>query len=481
MKVLFVVNTIHFIDPLGIMLLSALAKKNGHDTSLGVLQREDVLEKIDKMRPDVVCYSCTTGEHTNYIRFNEEVKKRHKKIFTIMGGPHPTFFSKVIEKGSLDAICKGEGDEAFVELLDALENGGDLGNIPNIILAGGEGKDAELRPFYRDLDTLPLPDRDIIYDNTEMGEFPIKSFITSRGCPYHCTYCFNHSYQELYAGKGKFLRRHGVERVIEDINNVRKRYPLEFVKFYDDIFVYQVDDWFLEFVEAYKKEVNLPFQCYTRVNLVEEEIVRRLKEAGCRSVSMSIEAGSPKVRERLLKRKMTNEEIIDGFQLFRKYGISTFCNNIVALPNGSMKDDIETLDLNIRAKVTYALFSSYYPYPGTELGKYCIDNNLINVSFDLYPYYQSRSPLNCFDEKEKEILFNFSELATVVVAFPRLRNLAIKFLVYLPNIAVFLMYFLVQAYLLKTKIYPAKMGVRKSLKFFFMGIKWELLKRPVRI
>ena len=481
MRVLFVVNTIHFIDPLGIMLLSALAKNNGHEVSLGILQKEDVLDKINKMKPNMVCYSTTTGEHTNYLRFNEEVKKRHKNIFTIMGGPHPTFFPKVVGKGGLDAICKGEGDEAFVELLNTLENGGDAGNIPNILLANNGGKGAELRPFYQDLDRLPFPDRNIIYDITEMGEFPIKSFITTRGCPYHCTYCFNYSYQKLYEGKGKFLRRHSVERVIAELHDVRSRYPLEFVKFYDDIFVYEIDDWLLRFVELYKKEINLPFQCYTRVNLVKEDIVKLLKEAGCRSVSMSIEAGNPEVREKLLKRKMTNDQVIKGFHLFHKYGISTFCNNIVALPNGGMKDDIETLDLNIKAKVTYALFSSYYPYPGTELGEYCIDNNLVDGTFDIYPYYQNRSPLNCFDEKEKELLFNFSELATVVVAFPWMRNIAIRFLIHLPNAAVFLLYFFVQGYLLKTKIYPAKMGFWKSLKFFLMGIKWELLKRPIRV
>ena len=90
-----------------------------------------------------------------------------------------------------------------------------------------------------------------------MGNFPIKSFITGRGCPYPCTYCFNYSFKEMYRGKGKFLRRVKVDYIIDEISRVKSQYPLQFIKFYDDIFAFPKDSWLKEFVEKYKSKINI--------------------------------------------------------------------------------------------------------------------------------------------------------------------------------------------------------------------------------
>ena len=121
MKILFIVKTIDFIDPQGIMLLSALAKEKGHNTFLGILSREDILQKIVDIRPEVIAYSAGTGEHKYYLKLNKIIKEKFPEIFTIMGGSHPTFYPECIDKSSLDAICIGEGDEAFIDVLSAIE------------------------------------------------------------------------------------------------------------------------------------------------------------------------------------------------------------------------------------------------------------------------------------------------------------------------------------------------------------------------
>ncbi|MEK7241509.1 MAG: cobalamin-dependent protein, partial [Planctomycetota bacterium] len=133
MKILFVYKHVEYIDPMGIMLLSALAKEKGYETYLNVLSDGNLQDMLKELNPDIVAYSAKTGEHKYYLAANQVVKNYSKNIFSIMGGPHPTFFPETIEKTNLDAICVGEGDDAWPEFLEAYANGADIHNIPNIV------------------------------------------------------------------------------------------------------------------------------------------------------------------------------------------------------------------------------------------------------------------------------------------------------------------------------------------------------------
>ncbi len=472
MKILFVVKTVEFIDPLGLMLLSALARRAGHETELAILERDDVLGSVAEQRPAVVAYSASTGEHKYYLRLNEAIKARHPAATTIMGGPHATFFPEVLAGSTLDAICVGEGDEAFPEFLEAVAGGRAFTGIPNI--GTREGPRPELRPLFQDLDSLPFPDRALYYRRTEMGEFPLKSFMASRGCPYPCTYCFNHAFRKMYEGKGRVVRRHSVDYVLEEIRQVRARYPLQCVKFYDDIFVYRVDPWLEEFAERYPREIGLPFHCLTRADLVTEDVVRLLKQAGCHSVSMSIEAGNDRIRNDVLKRKMGRGQILDAFRLFRERGIHTFSNNILGLPGSTIADDVETLDLNLQCQVTFAEFPVFHPYPRTELGDRCVEEGWFDGGYEaLHMSYQTASPLSCFTDEEKNMQVNLSELGLLAVWFPRLRNLIVNRLIRLPhNRLYFLAYFLAKAWLVNRKIYPFRTSLVSA---------WRLLRKSLRL
>lgn len=472
MNILFVVQNVDFIEPVGMMLLSALARKKGHQTHLGILSREDIFEKIRKVKPDIVAYSATTGEHKYYVDVNKKIKAQFENIYTIMGGPHATFCPDSIKNYTLDAIFVGEGDISFPEFLDVFEKKGDLSKIKNVITRSLN--DNGLNDIMSELDSLPFPDRDLFYANTEMGDSPIKSFLTSRGCPYHCTYCFNKPWNLMYRGKGKVLRRHSVDYVLEDIQRVKRKYHMEVIKFYDDVFAYTVDPWMEEFSRRYKAEIGLPFHCLTRANLVTDDVLKLLKEAGCVSMVIAIEAGNYEVRQRLLKRNMSNEVIIKAFELCRKHGINTYSNNMVGLPDTTIENDIETLDLNLKSGVMFGEFFIFHPYPGTELGEYCRKKNLCNTHYDNFAmYYTAGSPLSCFTEKEKNVQINITKLGTVVLLFPFLRGLVVNYLIYLPyNTLYFLMYYATKAYLVKTRIYPFK---------FRLGKLWPFLKKSYRV
>ena len=480
MKILFIIKDIEYIDPMGIMLLSALAKEGGHTTEICVLADGKLEESIKSFKPDLAAFSAKTGEHKYYIAANDAVKRIDPDIYTVIGGPHATFFPDIIIKHPFDALCIGEGDDAWPELLDAVENKKPVEEIDNIVTKKNYDpeKPPVIRPRKRDLDTLPHLDRDLIYRSTRLGRFPMRSFMAGRGCPYKCTYCFNHIYNKIYKGKGKLYSRYSVDRLCAELKELKETYPTQYIKFYDDIFVMKDDEWLDEFAEKYPSEVGLPFHCLMRANLITEPLLLKLKKAGLSSISMSIESGNAHIRDVLLKRNMSEEVMLDAFKLCQKHDIPTFSNTIFAIPGSSIKEDIEGLDLNIKSKVTFGEFPVFFPYPKTELGEYSIEHGYFDGDFDkLHMSYQTDSPLNCFSEKEKLMQVNLSLLATVCLLFPWMRNVTVKHLIKLPLTKLyFVMYYFTKAYLIKTKIYPMKFSILDSLRTFYESFVLERFK-----
>ncbi len=474
MKILFIFKSENFLAPIGLCAISAAALKEGHETYLTELNSEEPLRRIVELKPDVIAYSASTGEAKHYLRLNRLIKERFPDIFTIMGGPHSTFFPDVIDDDGLDAICVGEGEEAFVDLLKAMTAKKSLDDVPNIVTRKNKDK-FTVRHLVQDLDSLPFPDYALLYNNTPMGRYPLKNFIVSRGCAYNCTYCFNAAWHEIYRGRGEFVRRHSVDYVIDDIKLVSQKWPLSNIKFYDDIFIYRADDWLEEFARKYKKYINLPFFILTRADLLTEDIVRLLKYAGCRTISMSIESGNPDIRNSMLKRGMSDEQIISAHRLCEKYGIYTFTNCIVGLPGTTMGNDIESIDLSIKAKASWAEFLIFHPYPGTELGQQAINMGLYKPDYEkMHTSYMYRSPLSCFSEAQKNAQMNLSVLGAVAVVLPRLRNLIVRHLIFCKHNRIFtLIYYSLKMYVLRTKIYLTRTTLLESLRIFARSLRQE--------
>jgi len=485
MKILFVIKDIEYIDPMGIMLLSALAKQKGHETGICVLAEKKLSERVDGFRPDVVAYSAKTGEHKYYLAANEIVKGIDDKIFTVIGGPHPTFFPEIIETNPIDALCVGEGDDAWPELLDAIEKNEPFDNIPNIVTRKNFKKGAQpgIRPRRSEIDDLPFLDRELFYSSTRLGRFPMRSFMVSRGCPYKCTYCFNRRYNIFYKGKGPLGTRMSVERVLAELKHLKETWPTQFIKFYDDIFVFRDDEWLDEFSSRYPREVGIPFHCLMRANLLTEPILVKLKKAGLASLSMSIESGNDKIRNEVLQRNMTRKTMTDAFDLCVKHNVPTFSNTIFAIPGTTIEDDIESLDLNLRCRVALGEFPLFFPYPGTQLANYAIERGDFDGDFDsLHMSYQSTSPLSCFSEREKKLQRNLSLLSTVCLWKPSLRNLIVNHLIKLPFPRLyFLMYYIVKASLVKSTIYPMKFSIANTIRGIYESFVLENFKHSEEI
>jgi radical SAM superfamily enzyme YgiQ (UPF0313 family) len=375
MKILFIAQPF-VIEPLGIMYLSSQLKKAKHETDL-ITTKEDYIKKIEEFKPDIIAYSVITGSQHDYFKLNNEIKEKFPNIITFMGGPFVTFSPETIEKEKLDIICIGEGEEAITELADKLEKKQDITKIKNLwVKKNGKIYKNPVRPYIKNLDSIEHPDREIIYKYEEQKNNPLKHFIATRGCPYKCTYCFNHQYHDLYKGKGPLVRYRSVDNVIQEVKEVIQKYPTKFVYFQDDTIILN-QAWIEEFCKKYEQEIKLPFHCHIRANLLTEPTAKALKQAGCYSVHMAIEAGNSRIRNELLKRQMTNEEILNASKMLRKYGIKSMTQNIIGLPTETLKEALETLNINIACKPTYTWVSIFQPYPGTKLGEFTEEKGLL--------------------------------------------------------------------------------------------------------
>ena len=260
------------------MYLSACLKRSGHEADCFIAAEEkDLIKAVGDYAPDIIGFTVISGMHRWCIETGRKLKAEDNLI--VFGGPHPTFFPEVIHEEGVDIICVGEGERAVVELADRFPDMEEISKTRNLhVRIKGSVVRNEVRELVGDLDDLPFPDREVFYKYRALRVNSRKTVITSRGCPYSCTFCFNSSYRRLYANKGKYVRSRSTDNVVDEILEIRQRYPMESVFFQDDTFILH-RDWLLGFLKDYNRRVSLPFTCLVRADLVTEEIVKALAEA----------------------------------------------------------------------------------------------------------------------------------------------------------------------------------------------------------
>lgn len=471
MKILFISESLNFWQPIGLMLISAIAKQKGHKTYSALLPKDNIENKIIEIKPDVIAYSSCTNEYKDYLKLNRKIKKQFPKVFTIMGGSHPTFFPEVVNKGNLDAVCIGEGEIAFIKLLDKLQKKESLSNINNIIIKGEKIKD--LNPLIQDLDPLPLPDRELFYGKDKIEDVQVMNILASRGCPFQCTYCFNSSFNKMYPGQ-KYIRKRSVDNVIKEAKQLKEQFGIKFIKFADDMFMMKKEDsWVKEFCEKFPQEVGLPFLIYTRYEVLTEDNTKMLKEAGCIALDMSVESSNQRIRKEILKRNMTNEQIINGANFARNAGLNILGYTMLGIPTSTLEDDIDAVNFVIKAKINVPEFAIFQPYPKTELAKYCEDHKLIEKKEEAGDIY-TLSKLNCFSEKEKVIQKNIQLLAPFAVHHPWLKRFVMNYLIYKSTKEWFNKVNAIDKFFTyNSKIYNVQDSFKEKIQIFMKTLKLE--------
>ena len=416
MKVLFAIAKLDFADHIAIAYLSAIARQNGCQTYLSILDTNNFQEDVGRIRPDVIAYSANVIGFEAIVEAHLLASARHH-FTSILGGPQATFSPETFEKSGMDAYCIGEGEYAFSDFLTRLKWSEPFDDIPNLITKTGRNP---VRDLVRDLDDLPFPDRDLTLSSTFLKTTPKKTFYATRGCPFKCSYCCNNLYHELYRGKGNFVRRFSVDRILSEIEYVKSRYRTGFIKFGDDCFVLKADTWMEEFSEQYPKRIGIPFNCFLRIDTITERLLHLLKKAGCHSVHLSIDSASKHVRENVLKRRMRTNDFLPILKMINSYGINTWVNYMLAAPESSLEDDIETIKMSKEGKVTYPAYSTTVPMYGTELYNYCVERKLIdpvNHKSDMTGCTE-KSNISSFTDRERDIRFNIYLLGAIISKLP---------------------------------------------------------------
>src|SRR5262245_60191271 len=398
MKVLFIEEYLPQ-EMLGIMWLSRAVKDAGHESRCLFLPDRAWVQKLTDYNPDVVCYSITTGMHLYVAEVNKKVKQLLPNVLAIAGGPHPTLSPEFVENEGMDAVCRGEGEAAIVDLLGRLQRGEPIESCENFWIKDrktGEIHKNPQRPLIQDIDHLGFPDRDVVYEASDIyRDSDRKVFVSQRGCPMPCTFCFHHAWKKkVYnARNGEYVRKRSVSHLIEEIQEVKKRYNLKFVHFVDDIFNLR-NDWLDEFCERYPKEVGLPFDVILMANMTTEDHIKKLRSAGCVYARIAFEAASDHVRNTIFRKHTTRQQLLDAAGWIRKHDIRLGSLNILGGPGGTIEDEFDTLRLNIEANVDHPMVSLMQPYPMFDIEETTRQMGYAIASLDQFPInYRRTLPL----------------------------------------------------------------------------------------
>ncbi|MFH0831786.1 MAG: radical SAM protein [archaeon] len=318
----------------------------------------------------------------NYVKWLiaiiREIDPKTKVI--IGGGIGSSIPELCIEKLKADIAVIGEGEIAIINLLEALEKNKDLSEV-NSICFKEDGKIIKTPKECRikDIGILPFPAWHLFaMEEYIKNQFEVEAImemkknsinvIAGRGCPYHCTYCYETF--EHYA------TRRPVENVIEELKILRKRYNIEIVYFTDDLFCGN-KQWTLDFCDAMIREnLGIIWLCCARVNVVDEELIKKMKQAGCILLNYGIESGSQKMLD-IMKKGVTTEQAAKAISLTRKMGLRLNTSFMMGFP----EETKETLDETARfcidndRHLTTIFFVT--PYPGTALYEQARKDGLI--------------------------------------------------------------------------------------------------------
>lgn len=353
----------------GVEILSACLKSRGHRTDLLIDASPDPGHEAFA-GADVLAFSVMTGHERWAVEAGRRLKAASGAL-VVLGGPHPTHRPEVLGEEGVDVVCRGEGEEALVELCDRIDARRGFADVANLWVktAGGGIRRNAVRPPLPDLDALPFPDREIYYRRyPHLARNPHKPFLAGRGCPHACVFCSNEALRSLYGKTSLPVRTRSPEALVREIEAVRASRPLSRVFFHDDAFGLR-RPWLEGFLALYRERVGLPFYCQVRADTVTEDLAARLRRAGCRCVFFAVESGVESLRTDVLRKNLSDAEIRSGARWLKAAGIRISTYNVIGIPGETLDDAFRTVEMNVAIGADYPRCSFLTPYPGTELAR----------------------------------------------------------------------------------------------------------------
>lgn len=401
--------------PLGLAYLASFVRKEGYrplviDLNIDDYSDEGFSQLVKRQDPLVVGISFMTNQYREASRLSNLLKKALPTTYIAVGGPHVSALPKEIlrECPAIDFSVIGEGEVTLLELVNELDSGErDFHHIDGLCFRD-KGAIIQTRPrdLIKDVDSLPFPAWDLIklqeYSVFSIQEGNTFALLSSRGCPYHCIFCDSNT---IF---GRNFRGRSARNIFSEIEFLHQIYGMRQFDFVDDMITMKKDR--IKELCRLIKGSDIPFKwmANARVNTIDEEILRVMKESGCIRIDVGVESGDPSVRERV-KKGITNEQIINAHKWAKKIGLQigafTMVGNL-GETMGSVKMTAELLkDIGEDVMVSIAC-----PFPGTELYQIAKENGYLKVKdWSRYvtspTYLKDYKPIMITDRmNQKEIL-----------------------------------------------------------------------------
>lgn len=407
------------LPPLGTAYLAGYVRTKGYsdisiiDCDIMHYSIEQAVQAVLLPDPDVVGFSVLSSSYLSAIEIAREIKRRKPGVAMIFGGPHPTALpDDVMKNGFVDVVCVGEGEETFHELLDAFSRNAGLADVKGILYrtTDGQVKRTARRDYIMDLDSIPYPARDLLpqekYDtpgsSMPPGRFKYTYIMTSRGCPYQCVYCSSH------VALGRKVRFRSIPNIIGEIEELATRYGIHYFRIMDDVFTIDKARVMELCGEIIRRKLNVVWDCMSRINLVDEQTLRAMKDSGCYMIMYGFESGSQDILNNI-KKGTTLENALKITELTRKVGIKVCGNFMIGNPGETDASVEASIDFARKLRLDSVGVSITTPYPGTELfdlhreelGDRIDWNGFVSVSIN--PDTERRPFISCCDWNTEEL------------------------------------------------------------------------------
>lgn len=392
---------------LGIRYIHAMLKAKGYNVHLIFFGRisandaqipseQDYANLLKILKDHDVKFVGLSLSCTTYYEVGTEISKRIRKampgIVQLWGGVHTTLCPEDCIDYA-DYICLGEGEYPTLELVEHLIRGDDPSKIQSVGFKNESGEYIQnpMRPVIADLDALPWPTWDDHQKwtvlNGKMSEEEICMqdnwvfTMTSRGCPFHCTYCVNNCYHRHYREQGMHkMRFRSADNVMAELRDMKEKvrnFPLRHIGFYDDEFSVS-EEWITEFSQKYTAEFDNTFWCYFHPNMIKESMITPLKKMGLTQIDMGVQTGSERVRKEIYQRPETNDKVRDVMRMLQKYKMNVVLDIITDCPYETEQDKRDSLDFFLSLPRPYEMnFYSLIWFPKVELTEWALRDGYI--------------------------------------------------------------------------------------------------------
>jgi radical SAM superfamily enzyme YgiQ (UPF0313 family) len=358
--------------------MAAVLEENNIDVEIidaaALEMRWETLEtEIKRISPDLVAITALTPTIAKALQTAELAKKTCPQATVVLGGYHPTFnYQEMLAKDYVDIVVMGEGEITLLDLVETLDEGGNLKNVQGIAYEGGV---TPPRPLISDLEELPFPARHLLpmehYKILNM-KLHTATMISGRGCPMQCSFCAS------AALHGNRLRMRSPGNVVDEMEHLVNDHNAGMIAFMDDTFTLKPSQVEAICEEIKKRDMDVYWGCTARVDTLSGPLLHKMSDSGCITMFLGVESADQQQLDRVNK-QITIDKIRSAFKLARENDIRTIASVVLGMPGDTRSSIERTIKFAREINPSYAVFSLATPYPGTKFYQEAVQNNIIRV------------------------------------------------------------------------------------------------------